>query len=198
MRVLACLACLMILAPAAEAACRPKAVEAEVAGIRVGDAKSLRRVLGPWRTPAWDEAGADQDRSPEGVDLDRPYVGIRGADGAQELRLFDHYGGSVDAGPGELMVGPAAPAGSGVRRAALSVFTTERGIGLGMREVDLVRLLGPCHARERGAGGEAVLVYRLDDPGHPLLKAAAMPAYRARYAFRDGRLVWFRLGFPYP
>ena len=93
---------------------------------------------------------------------------------------------------------PVTPVGTQARRLPVEALATERGVKLGMKEADLVRLLGPCHKSEALAGDIRRISYTIEDEGHALLKRSAMPSYYARYDFSAGRLVRFRIGFDYP
>ena len=197
MRRLTYLCLLLALPQTAHAACKPIKAETDILGIRIADQESAARILRRWRTPAWKGLAAEQDKNAAGADTDFPFVRLTSSDGRQDAKLFEHYGSVVGA-YNEIEVRPADPARPGVRRVPVSEFATERGVKLGMRQEDLVRTLGSCFRRERGKAGEAVIVYRIEDPEHPLLKRANMPSYEARYAFKGGRLAWFRIGFEYP
>jgi hypothetical protein len=191
MRRLACVLILALTPHATAAACRQVKAETDIVGIRIGDEASSRRVLGDPRS-----LPQEQDKDAKGTDLDFPYVRVISADGRQQAKLYAHYGDIVGS-YNEIEVRPAPGGGTG-KRVPFAELATERGIKLGMREAELTRTLGSCFRREGGKGGESIIVYAIDDPDHALLRRAKMPSYFARYAFKDGRLAWFRLGFEYP
>jgi hypothetical protein len=189
---LACAIALVLATAEAEAACRQIKAESDILGIRILDEASSERVLGKG-----EDMRSEQDKTAEGADTDFPFVRIRSADGRQEAKLFEHYGGTSGE-YAEIEVRPAHRANTAAKRMSVPELSTERGVKLGMRQADLVRLLGTCFRRERGKAGEAIIVYSITDPNHPLLKRSGMPSYFARYAFSKGRLGWFRFGFEYP
>ncbi|KAA2235550.1 hypothetical protein [Salinarimonas soli] len=187
-RTLALLILLAVPQPT-DAACRALRAESDVTGIRLADEESTARVLGP---PS--ELRSEQPVDGDGRDSGFPFVRIRSRDGTHEAKLFTHHGGTLGA-YSEIEVGPADPDATAVPTMPGVALATERGVRLGMRRADVVRLLGPCFRREQGSHGEAVIAYAITDPGHPLLKRSGSPSYFARYAFKAGRLVRFRFGF---
>jgi len=186
------IALLLAAAQPSEAACKPVKAESDIAGIRIADEASSARVLGRWQ-----DLRSEQEKTKDGADADFPFVRIRSADGKQDAKLFAHYGAVVGA-YAEIEVRPADPAKPAAKQIPAPHLSTERGVKLGMRQADLVRLLGPCFRRERGKAGETMVIYAITDPEHALLRRSGMPSYFAHYAFRDERLAWFRFGFEYP
>jgi hypothetical protein len=176
----------------AQAACKQVKAESDILGIRIADEASSERVLGPLR-----ELSSEQDKTAEGADADFPFVRVRSADGKQDAKLFEHYGAVVGA-YSEIEVRPADPTKRAAKQVPANELSTERGVKLGMRGTELVRLLGTCFRRERGKDSETIIVYAINDPKHALLMRSGMPSYFARYAFKDDRLAWFRFGFEYP
>jgi hypothetical protein len=169
--------------PALAQLCRQKLAESALIGVRLNDPGSAERVLG---------RGMKAANVPE-EDMDR-YLS---ADGRQEIR-FIYHGGS---GLGEyqaIEVLPATEKASRAPRLATSRITTERGVRLGMTRDELVRLLGPCHRAERQYDGATRIAYRIDDPGHALVRRVGLPVYYAHYDFKNGRLVQFQFGFEAP
>jgi hypothetical protein len=179
---------------AAAPRCQPLQAERTIMGLKLHDPLSGRKVLGT----ALKEGlpGVEQDKDAAGVDQSFPYIRYANRDGSQELKLFIHYGDIVDS-YNEAEIAPVSGRVSTAKRLPLAAFSTEHGIKLGMRERDLVRLLGPCFKRVRkGAAHE--IRYAISDENHPLLKDAGMPSYYSYYRFRRGRLVYFQFGFEYP
>ena len=176
----------------AQATCKQVKAESDLVGIRIADEASSARILGPSR-----ELPSEQDKTTDGADSDFPFVRIRSADGKQDAKLFEHYGAVVGA-YSEIEVRSADPTKVAAKQLATNELSTERGVKLGMRRAELVRLLGPCFRRERGKAGEAIIVYAITDPKHVLLTRSGMPSYFAHYAFMNDRLAWFRFGFEYP
>jgi hypothetical protein len=191
-RLAGLLVLLLCSPPSADAACKQVKAESDILGIRIADEASSARVLG-----AWENLPSEQDKTVDGADADFPFVRIRSADGKQDAKLFEHYGAVVGA-YAEIEVGPADSTKRAAKQMPAAELSTERGVKLGVRRADLVRLLGTCFRRERGKAGEAIIVYAINDPDHVLLRRAGMPSYFARYAFKDDRLAWFRFGFEYP
>lgn len=183
------LVCLIGMSQAAHAACKVTRAESDVAGIRLVDEASSARVLGPRQALA-----TEQPKTASGADADFPFVRIRSADGRQDAKLFEHNGATAGA-YSEIEVRPADLGKNAATQVASAELATERGITLGMREADLVRRLGSCFRREHGNGSEVVIIYRITDAGHALLRRTGYESYFARYAFKAGRLVWFRFGF---
>lgn len=176
----------------AQATCKQVKAESDILGIRISDEASSARILGPLRG-----LSSEQHKTADGADKDFPFVRIRSADGKQDAMLFEHYGAVVGA-YSEIEVRPADPTKVAARQLPANELSTERGVKLGMRRAELVRLLGTCFRSERGKGDEAIVVYAITDPKHALLMRSGMPSYFARYAFRNDRLAWFRFGFEYP
>jgi hypothetical protein len=186
-----CIALLLATAKA-DAACRQIKAESDIVGIRISDEKSSARVLG-----RWEDLRSEQEKTHEGADADFPFVRIRSADGRQDAKLFEHHG-AVAGAYAEIEVRPADPFKPAAKQMSVPELSTERGVKLGIQQADLVKLLGTCFQLERGKAGETIIVYAITDQNHPLLRRSGMPSYFARYAFRNGRLAWFRLGFEYP
>ncbi len=118
-------------------------------------------------------------------------------DGRQEARFYSHYGDSVGS-YNEIEVMPATQAGKDAMRLQATSLATERGVKLGMGQGELLRLLGPCHTKERRDNGLERISYKIDDEQHALLKRFGLPSYYAHYDFKGGKLVQFRIGFDYP
>ncbi len=178
--------------PTAAQSCRPLRAESDVAGVRIADVDSSRRVFGDSS-----KLNHFQEKDAHGADQDFPYVRFLSRDGQQEARFYIHYGDSVGS-YNEIEVMPVTRAGRDAMRLQASSLATERGVKLGMRRTELIRLLGPCHAKERRAGGLERISYKIEDEGHALLKRSGLPSYYARYDFKGGKLVQFRIGFDYP
>lgn len=178
--------------PAAAQSCKPQRAESDVAGVRIADVKSSMRVLGDTtKLPRF------QEKDAKGADQDLPFVRFLSRDGRQEARFYIHYGDSVGS-YNEIEVMPATQAGKGAMRLRGASLATGRGVQLGMGLGALIRLLGPCHARERRDSGLERISYKIEDEQHALLKRSGLPSYYAHYDFKDGKLVQFRIGFDYP
>jgi hypothetical protein len=77
-------------------------------------------------------------------------------------------------------------------------FQTEGGIHLGISKKDLIRIKGKEFTIKETLAGER-LVYKISLPHAPwFLNKYHMPEYLAEYQFRNGVLVQFSFGFPYP
>ena len=190
MRQLACIILLAFLPEAALAACKQVKAETDIVGIRLGDEKSSARVLGDpdkLRLVEKNASGAG----------DMPQVRLANSDGRQQATLYHHYGDTTGSF-NEFEVRPARPEKNDGKRLPFRAFATERGIELGISEQALTEKLGSCFRRERGKSGETLLVYEITDPNHALIKRVAIPSYYAHYAFKGGKLVWFKFGFEYP
>ena len=192
--IVAILILLALHAPAS-AACKQVKAEATIFGIHIGDKNSAVKVIGTSMQPGLPRE--EQDKDAAGIDQSFPYIRFASRDGRQELKLFIHYGDVVDS-YNEVEVAPVPAGVSKAKRLSVAVFATEHGVKLGIREADLVRLLGACFKRIDAAGGAHEIQYAIDDENHPLLKKSGMPSYYAHYRFRAGRLVRIQFGFDYP
>jgi hypothetical protein len=76
-------------------------------------------------------------------------------------------------------------------------FTTETGISLFCSRKDLILLKGSSYQQKR-IGDFDVIEYAITDSKSPFLRRYAMPAYRAAYYFKKGKLVKYIIGFDYP
>jgi hypothetical protein len=192
LRLTVSIALILLTSLYAQAACKQVRAESDILGIRIADEATSTSVLGTLL-----EVPSEQEKTADGADADFPFVRIRSADGKQDAKLFEHYGAVVGA-YAEIEVRPADPAKRAAKQVPANELSTERGIKLGMRGAELVRLLGTCFRRERGEEGETIVVYAITDLKHALLKRSGYPSYFARYAFKHDRLAWFRFGFEYP
>ncbi len=185
-------ALLVSTVPSAAQSCKPQRAESDVAGVRIADAKSSKRVFGD---PA--KLAEFQEKDSNGFDRDFPYVRFLSRDGQQEARFYSHYGDFVGS-YNEIEVMPVTEAGKDATRLQAANLATERGVKLGMGQSELLRLLGPCHTKERRDGGLERISYKVEDEQHALLKRSGLPSYYAHYDFKGGKLVQFRIGFDYP
>ncbi len=85
-------------------------------------------------------------------------------------------------------------------RLATDAFATNNGITLGMPKADVTSRLGPCFKVFKQRGAMETVRYAVFDynVGVPILKLGNMPSYYADYQFEGGKLVRFRIGYPYP
>lgn len=192
---LACAVAFLAGPSVASAACQPKSVESTIAGIHIGDPNSAVKVIGS--RMAKDGPAQEQDKDAAGTDQSFPYVRFANSDGSQELKLFVHYGDVVDS-YNEVEVAAVPSGNSKAKRLPVAAFATEHEIKLGMRERDLVKLLGSCFKRVKAGRDAVTLQYVVDTSDHALLKKVNMPSYYAHYRFAAGRLVNFKFGFDYP
>ncbi len=191
-RIAAIAALLASTVPSAAQSCKPQRAESDVAGVWIADVDSSTRVFGDTAKLAH-----SQEKDANGADQDFPFVRFLSRDGQQEARFYIHYGDSVGS-YNEIEVMPVTQAGKDARRLQAASLATERGVKLGMAQGELLRLLGPCHTRERRDGGIERISYKIEDERHALLKRSGLPSYYAHYDFRGGKLVQFRIGFDYP
>lgn len=186
---------LLALGAPAAAACKQVKAEVSVIGIRLADTESSRKVIGSTMQPGLPKE--EQDKDAAGVDQSLPYARFANRDGSEELKLFIHYGDVVDS-YNEMEIAPVASGSSKAKRLGVTAFATEHGVKLGMRERELVGLLGSCFERVAAARGTSEIQYVIKDPEHALLKSVGMPSYYAHYRFRAGQLVRINFGFEYP
>jgi hypothetical protein len=184
----------LVLLQSAEARCKSMRAESDLLGIRLVDEGSTEQVLKSWALPEVKALASEQDKTPDGADADFPFLRLISAGRRQQAKLFHHYGSVLGAFP-ELEVWPAEPDRATGTRVPIAAFSTEHGLKLGLPEDEVIRKLGTCFRRERDAAGDTALLFEITDPSHPLLRRAGCPSYFARYAFRKGRLRWFRFGF---
>ncbi len=191
-KIVAVAALLASTVPSVAQSCKPHRAESDVAGVRIADARSSMRVFGDQTKLA-----QFQEKDANGNDRDFPYVRFLSRDGQQEARFYSHYGDFVGS-YNEIEVMAVTQAGKDATRLQAASLATERGVKLGMGQGELLRLLGPCHIKERRDGGLERISYKIEDEQHALLKRSGLPSYYAHYDFRGGRLVQFRIGFDYP
>ncbi len=160
--------------------------DVEVAGIRLANADSTRRVLGKDYRVVLSDPQSDQ-----------PWLVLASRDNKQLLRLRKHAGGSADSYMEvEVKYGRDEHRPQNLK---MYEFVTGNGVKLGMRRKALVAKLGPCFKSEVKGRAET-LRYELKEKAEkgsfqsPLLKTANMPQYYAEYEFDRDRLVHFRFG----
>ncbi len=116
----------------------------------------------------------------------------------ETLNLVKHPGG-VRYAFMQFRVGRAD--GSEMQRMAtvgLDTFRSGRGVHLGLRAQEVIRLLGQPN-EQRTDGTDRTFFYRCSSTETcPVLKRVKMPQYAGRYSFKGGLLVAFEVGYPYP
>lgn len=89
-----------------------------------------------------------------------------------------------------------------VRKIYSEVFETEKGIKLGLSEKQIVQKLGNSYSLESKANnGNRTIYYTIEYPNDSktkILKTNNMPAYYAKYTFKDDKLIFYEFGFEYP
>lgn len=175
---------------AAEAKCKVTKIETDINAIRLGDEASVERALG--KLAALPIGANEKDPSA----TDSPTLVLFNKDRTEQARLTKHPGDTpgsflevrVQSAEGAKLVGKTVEAAH---------LATERGVHLGVTEKFVTQLLGDCYTRSVSKTGETTLEYVLEDMSHPYLKRVNMPAYYARYIFRDGKLIAFEFGSEY-
>lgn len=157
--------------------------DTSVAGIRLRDAASARRVI--VKTDRMDES-------------DQYHFYSFGQN--EILTLTQHAGNGQDQ-ISIFKVSYAANPTHAYRKLAIDVFKTEKGIALGMSMSQLVALLGNCYVARDSSADAIELYYSLETPADSktsILKTNHMPVYFGSYRFLKNRLHSFEFGFPYP
>jgi hypothetical protein len=170
----------------------PKVADFSVAGIKLGDAKSSRAVLGREISSGTDPALIDDNtESPHAMAINKA--------GTQVLTFYFHEGDEVMA-VSEFKVSLASETkltGKPIKLAGVATFVTGKGIKLGLSEAQLTRILGP--PQERSSNNEGVVLdYRIKDPNVGELFGYSSDLYYGTYTFKAGKLAEFRFGFQYP
>lgn len=161
--------------------------DVEIAGIRLANGDSARRVLGKdFRIVMADPQS------------DNPWLIVASRDNKQILRLRKHAGDVVDS-----YMEFEIKFGRDERRPLnlkLYEFITAQGIKLGARKKAVIARLGPCF-KSTVDGKKETIRYEIKEKAEkgnyrsPLLKAANMPGYYAEYEFDRDRLVRFQFGY---
>jgi hypothetical protein len=158
----------------------PAGAEDSIAGLALGDAESARALIGAF--------------PPENPGYGFSHYRFANRNRMEVLTLVQHPGAEqfeisqvrVSAATAEESL-PFFPE-------RLQHFVTPRGISVGASKAEVKSLLG-VPASE----ADDKLLYRLTkDTAASWLEMYHMPEYQAVYKFRDGRLVEFEFGFPYP
>jgi hypothetical protein len=160
--------------------------DVEVAGIRLANGDSSRRVLGKdFRIVMTDPQS------------ENPWLVIASRDNKQILRLRKHAGDVVDSYMEfEIKFGRDERRPQNLK---MYEFVTGQGIKLGARKKSVVAKLGPCF-KSTIDGKKETIRYEIKEKAEknnyrsPLLKAANMPEYYAEYEFDRDRLVRFQFG----
>ena len=153
-----------------------------VAGIKLGNGATTKKVLGEDYTLLVDDPKTDfpwvifASRDNKQLFLLRHHAG----DNIHSYREFEVKFGRHDKKPMKLPT---------------YEFITGKGIKLGMKRKPLLAKLGPCFTAKETDDGE-IIRYELKDEkaSAGVLKAANMPQYYAEYEFRNGVLVRFKFG----
>jgi hypothetical protein len=169
----------------AEAKCRIKGPDLEIAGVKLTDSDSAVAVVGA---------------SPKLVESedDLPHARFVSTNGAQELVLFAHYG-AVEDEYAEVEVRYAGAEALALKDLPIESFKTGRGVELGMTVAQVEALFGTCFKSRQKSGQELFFEYEIAnaDRDRDLMKFG-YPIYYAEYEFKGGKLVRFRFGFAYP
>lgn len=153
-----------------------------VAGIKLGDSSTTKKVLGEdYRTVVSDPQSdfawlIFASRDNKQLFAMRQHAG----DIVHSYREFEVKFGRHDKKPMKLPT---------------YEFITGKGIKLGMKRKPLLAKLGPCFTAKETDDGE-IIRYEIKDEkaSSGVLKASNMPQYYAEYEFRNGVLVRFKFG----
>jgi hypothetical protein len=120
-------------------------------------------------------------------------------DGKQLLVLVRHPG-SAGATVAQVTVIWSELCPFGGPRVQARDFRTGRGVRLGMKTAEVLRIYGkPTRAEKSEDGFFTTLVYEcVEKTRCPALEQVNYPAYEGRYVFAGGALRAFTVGFPYP
>jgi hypothetical protein len=169
----------------AEAKCRIKGPDLEIAGVKLTDRDSAVAVVGS---------------SPNLVESedDLPHARFVSTNGSQELVLFAHYGATEDE-YAEAEVRYAGPEALALKDLPIDSFKTGRGVELGMSAAQVQALFGTCFKSRQKTGQDQFFEYEIAnaDRDRELMKFG-YPIYYAEYEFKKDKLVRFRFGFAYP
>jgi hypothetical protein len=180
--VLLAAAALPAAAQPAKKGCDLPNADTIVAGIKLGNDKTTKKVLGEDYPIVVDDPKTDYpwmifaSRDNKQLFLMRHHAG----DDIHSYREFEVKFGRHDRKPMKLPT---------------YEFITGKGIKLGMKRKPLLAKLGPCFTAKETDDGE-IIRYELKDEkaSTGVLKAAGMPQYYAEYEFRNGVLVRFKFG----
>jgi hypothetical protein len=172
----------------------PKVADFSVAGIKLGDAKSSRAVLGRKISSGTDPALIEDDTE------EMPHAMATNKAGTQVLTFYFHYGDEVMAFS-EFKISLASETkltGKPIKLAGVATFVTGKGIKLGLSEAQLTRILGP--PQERSSTKDAVILdYQIQDSeAGKWFGGYTGDLYYGTYTFKAGKLTEFRFGFRYP
>lgn len=169
----------------ADAKCRIKTPDLEIAGVKLTDSESAVAVVGA--SPPLIES-----------EDDLPHARFVSTNGSQELVLFAHYG-AVEDEYAEVEVRPAGPEAIALKDLPIESFKTGRGVELGMSIAQVEALFGTCFKSRQKTGNEVFFEYEVANADRdPELSKFGYPIYYAEYEFKKGKLVRFRFGFAYP
>jgi hypothetical protein len=180
--VLLAAAALPAAAQPAKKGCDLPNADTIVAGIKLGNDKTTKKVLGEDYPIVVDDPKTDYpwmifaSRDNKQLFLMRHHAG----DDIHSYREFEVKFGRHDRKPMKLPT---------------YEFITGKGIKLGMKRKPLLAKLGLCFTAKETDDGE-IIRYELKDEkaSTGVLKAAGMPQYYAEYEFRNGVLVRFKFG----
>jgi hypothetical protein len=169
----------------AQAKCRIKGPDVEIAGVTLTDSDSAIAVVGS---------------SPKLVESedDLPHARFVSTNGAQELVLFAHYG-AVEDEYAEAEVRFAGPEALALKDLPIESFKTRRGVELGMSIAQVQALFGTCFKSRQKTGQDVFFEYEIENADRDSeLTKFGYPVYYAEYEFKKDKLVRFRFGFAYP
>ncbi|MBL7950631.1 MAG: hypothetical protein JNM62_02825 [Flavobacteriales bacterium] len=166
---------------------RPTAIDTAMAGVVMGDATSALRVLG----------STGERRLMETERYPMPHASYSDPDRTIFATFSLHYGAGYDQ-YAEMELSRAEPDTTfGVLKRDL--FRSSLGIELGMSKEKVEAILGSTRTVGKGANGNTLLSYRIDDLGNTgVLKGYALPTYYITAEFDAVGLVEYRFGFEYP
>lgn len=114
--------------------------------------------------------------------------------GNQYLRLFFHPGDYKNSFA-KFEVGYYTSELNNKSRLKFPEFYTERGIKLGITKSKFLSVID--QRIKKGSKNEEYLL-ELNNPDDPFLEMYGLPAYEAKYIFKNNILVKFHFGFKYP
>ncbi|WP_044172093.1 hypothetical protein [Flectobacillus major] len=114
--------------------------------------------------------------------------------GNQYLRLIFHPGDFKNSFS-KFEVGYSIPELKNKSRLKFTEFYTERGIKLGITKSKFLSIIN--HRIKKDSKKEEYLL-ELNNPNDPFLEMYGLPAYEAKYIFKNNILVKFYFGFKYP
>jgi hypothetical protein len=161
--------------------CNGLDVDTSVAGINLCDSESFTEFVG------------EENKFCEG----ETYC-FASKDGYQELKLTAHPGNSQNS-ICEFEILNTRLTGSKHKKLLLDSFVTGKGIYLGMKKEELVRIFGNCYTSK--INYNETLVYRIQSPRDTktrLLKSLNYPAYYAEYYIIEGYVAKIKFGLEYP